>query len=78
MTAAKLAIEKENRVADLEKIRTLETRIDKEMETVQEGISRMEDEMENKFSRFNELRENFEQEKQRIVVIRALVAKYKT
>ena len=38
----------------------------------------MEDEMENKFSRFNELRENFEQEKQRIVVIRALVAKYKT
>ena len=34
MTAAKLAVEKENRMADLEKIRTLETRIDKEMETV--------------------------------------------
>jgi len=45
MTAAKLQVEVEARTADLDKIRSLESRIDKEMETVAEGINKMEDEM---------------------------------
>lgn len=45
MTAAKLQIEVEARTADLDKIKNLEVRIDKEMETVAEGINNMEDAM---------------------------------
>ena len=78
MTAAKLSVEKENREADLEKIKTLEGRIEKEMETVSEGISKMEDDINGKFARVGELRERFEIDKERLVQIRALVGKYKT
>jgi predicted RNase H-like nuclease (RuvC/YqgF family) len=55
MTAAKLQVEVEARTADLDKISNLEARIDKEMETVAEGINKMEDEMRNKFMRVDEL-----------------------
>ncbi len=55
MTAAKLQIEVEARTADLEKIRNLESRIDKEMDTVADGINKMEDEMENKFTKVEDL-----------------------
>ena len=78
MTAAKLSVEKENREADLEKIKTLESRIEKEMETVSEGIQRMEDDISGKFARVDELRERFEMDKERLVKIRGLVGKYKT
>ena len=77
MTAAKLQIEVEARTADLEKIRNLETRIDKEMETVADGMNKMEDEMQNKFTKVDELQQQFQQEKQRLQVIRELVGKYK-
>jgi hypothetical protein len=45
----------EARTADLDKIRNLETRIDKEMETVADGINKMEDDMQNKFAKVDEL-----------------------
>lgn len=77
MTAAKLQIEVEARTADLDKIRNLETRIDKEMETVAEGINKMEDEMQNKFTKVDDLQSGFEEEKQRLNLIKQLVAKYK-
>ncbi len=78
MTAAKLQIEVEARTADLDKIRNLETRIDKEMETVAEGINKMEDEMQNKFAKVDELTGQFETEKERLQLIRSLVDKYKS
>lgn len=78
MTAAKLQIEVEARTADLDKIRNLETRIDKEMETVADGINKMEDEMQNKFTRIDELTGQFEEEKKRLYLIKELVEKYKS
>lgn len=77
MTAAKLQIEVEARTADLDKISNLESRIDKEMETVAEGINKMEDEMQNKFMRVDDLAGQFEEEKVRLVLIRQMVEKYK-
>lgn len=44
-TAAKLSVEVEQRQNDLEKIKNLEGRIDKEMQQVTDGVSKMEDEM---------------------------------
>lgn len=78
MTAAKLAIEVEARTADLDKIKNLEVRIDKEMETVAEGINNMEDAMQNKFSKIDDLTADFESEKERLTLIRELVEKYKS
>lgn len=78
MTAAKLQIEVEARTADLDKIRNLEVRIEKEMETVAEGINNMEDSMHNKFAKIDELTADFEHEKQRLHLIKELVEKYKS
>lgn len=77
MTAAKLQIEVEARTADLDKIKNLEVRIDKEMETVAEGINNMEDAMQNKFAKVDDLQAEFEQEKRRLYLIKDLVEKYK-
>ena len=78
MTAAKLQIEVEARTADLDKIKNLEVRIDKEMETVQEGINNMEDAMNNKFTKIDDLTNDFESEKERLHLIKDLVEKYKS
>jgi len=78
MTAAKLQIEVEARTADLDKIKNLEVRIDKEMETVAEGINNMEDAMQNKFAKIDDLTAEFEHEKQRLHLIKELVEKYKS
>ncbi len=67
----------EARTADFDKIRNLETRIDKEMETVAEGINKMEDEMQNKFNKVGDLSGQFEEEKRRLQLIKSLVEKYK-
>jgi hypothetical protein len=45
MTTAKLHIEVEATTAKLDEIKNLEVRIDKEMDTVAEGINNMEDMM---------------------------------
>jgi intraflagellar transport protein 74 len=72
-TAAKLAVEVESRQADLEKIKSLEGRIDNEMSSVADGINKMEDDMANKFTKVDEVKEKFEEEKKRIVVIKKLI-----
>ena len=51
-TAAKLQVEVDARNMDLEKIKSLETRIEGEMITVGEGINKMEDDMANKFTNY--------------------------
>ena len=66
MTAAKLQVEVEARTSDLEKIRTLEERIEKEMQSVAEGINNMENDLANKFTKIDQLTAGFEEEKNRL------------
>ena len=76
-TAASLKVEVDARKGDLEKITNLEGRMDKEMEVYGENITRMEDEMANKFSRTDELQANHETEKLRLKSIRKQVSAYR-
>ena len=78
MTAAKLQVEVEARTSDLEKIRTLEDRIEKEMQSVAEGINNMENDLANKFTKIDQLTAGFEQEKDRLFLIKKLVSQYKS
>lgn len=55
-TYARLKVELEQRQNDLDKIKTLEGRIDKEMQQVTEKVAQMEDEMSNKFTRTDDLK----------------------
>jgi len=57
----------------LEKIKTLEGRIEKEMQQVTEKIAEMEDEMNNKFTRTDDLKEVFDREKVRLASIRTMI-----
>lgn len=76
-TAAKLSVEVEQRQNDLEKIKNLEGRIDKEMQQVTDGVSKMEDEMQNKFAKTDDLKVEFEREKVRMATIKQLMQQYK-
>ena len=58
----------------MEKIKTLEGRIDKEMQQVTEKITQMEDEMSNKFTKTDELKVEFDREKVRLAAIRAFLS----
>ena len=78
MTAAKLQVEVEARTSDLEKIRTLEDRIEKEMQSVAEGINHMENDLANKFTKIDQLTAGFEEEKDRLFLIKKLVSQYKS
>lgn len=78
MTAAKLQVEVEARTSDLEKIRTLEDRIEKEMQSVAEGINNMENDLANKFTKIDQLTAGFEEEKDRLFLIKKLVSQYKS
>ena len=78
MTAAKLQVEVEARTSDLEKIRTLEDRIEKEMQSVAEGINSMENDLANKFTKIDQLTAGFEEEKDRLFLIKKLVSQYKS
>ena len=62
----------------MEKITNLEGRMDKEMEVYAENIDRMTDEMQNKFTRVEELKANHEAEKARLRSIRNQVGSYRT
>jgi len=61
----------------LKKIKNLEGRIDKEMQQVTDGVAKMQDEMENKFTKTDELKSDFEREKARMVTIKKLMQQYK-
>ena len=76
-TAASLQVEVEARQQDLEKIKNLEGRIDKEMEQYSEQIDKMEDEMANKFTKTETLQIQFSAEKDRLLLIKRLVSKYR-
>lgn len=61
----------------MDKIKTLEGRIDKEMEQVGEKISTMEDEMNNKFTKTDDLKVEFDKQKARLTEIKPLLQQYK-
>jgi hypothetical protein len=61
----------------LEKIKTLEGRIEKEMQQVTEKINQMEDEMTNKFTKTDDLKVDFDREKVRLAAIRTFLQQYK-
>jgi len=76
-TAAKLQVEVDARNQDLEKIKSLSSKIENELNTVAQGINKMEDEMANKFKNAHMLTAGFEDEKKRITLIKSLVMTYK-
>jgi chromosome segregation ATPase len=76
-TAAQLQVEVESRTQDLEKIKNLEGRMDKEMELYADNVAKMEDEMANKFTKTDELRAKHEHEKRTLSQIKRLVGLYR-
>lgn len=77
-TYARLKVELEQRQNDLEKIKTLEGRIGKELQQVTEKLGQMQDEMDNKFTRTDDLKEDFDKEKIRLANIKKFLQQYKS
>lgn len=63
MTAARLTQQKEQIQNDLEKVKSLETRIHEEMKNAKQKCADMEDDMNNKFTKTDQLKSDFEREK---------------
>lgn len=76
-TYARLKVEVEQRQNDLDKIKTLEGRIEKEMQQVSEKITTMDDEMNNKFTKTDDLKVDFDKQKTRLASIKPLLSQYK-
>lgn len=76
-TAARLRVQKDQIQQDLEKVKNLEGRIHKEMEQAQEKIGSMEDDMSNKFTRTDDLKAQFDQEKIRLGQIKKFLNAYR-
>jgi predicted nucleic acid-binding Zn-ribbon protein len=56
-------MELETRQSDLEKIKNLEVKIEKENQAMNEKIEKMEDDMANKFPNVNKLKNSIESDK---------------
>lgn len=69
-TTARLKVQKEQISGDLEKVKNLEGRIKKEMEQAELKIEQMNDDINNKFSKYDQLKDQFENEKERMKAIK--------
>lgn len=76
-TAARLRVQKDQIQSDLEKVKNLEGRIHKEMEQAQEKIQSMEYEMEHKFTKTDQLKQQADFERNRLNNIKKLLQTYK-
>lgn len=76
-TAARLRVQKDQIHQDLEKVKNLEGRIHKEMEQAQDKISQMENDMSNKFTKTDDLKVQFDQEKVRLGQIKKFLNAYR-
>ena len=76
-TAAQLKVQKEYINKDLEKVKSLEFRISKEMQQAKDKIAQMSDDINNKFTKTDDLKRQFEDEKNRLQHIRAFLKTYK-
>jgi len=65
-TFARVKIELEQRNNDLDKINTLEGKIEKENKNMDEKLKNMQDEMENKFPKIDQIKGEYENEKKRL------------
>ena len=68
-TAARLRVQKEQAQLDLQKVKDLDASIKNQMESFTQKIAGMEDEMANKFTKTDDLKEQFEREKVRLAAI---------
>ncbi len=73
-TLARLRNELETRQHDLEKIKNLEVKIEKENTQMNDKLEKMEDEMQNKFPEVTKMRGNVEADKQDMQQMKKLLA----
>jgi len=76
-TAARLKIQKEQIQNDLEKVKSLETRIKDEIKNAMEKCDNMQSDMDHKFTKTDNLKSDFEGEKRRMFAIKKFIQVYK-
>lgn len=76
-TAARLRVQKEQAQIDLQKVKDLDASIKNQMESFSQKIANMEDEMANKFTKTDDLRDQFEREKVRLALIQRFLSAYR-
>jgi intraflagellar transport protein 74 len=76
-TAARLRVQKEQAQLDLQKVKDLDASIKNQMESFTQKIAGMEDEMANKFTKTDDLKEQFEREKVRLAAIQRFLGAYR-
>lgn len=76
-TFARVKIELEQRNNDLEKINTLEGKIERENKNMDDKLKNMQDEMENKFTKIESLKGDYENEKRRLIDLKKQLTKVK-
>jgi len=72
-TAARLKIQKEQIQNDLEKVKSLETRIKDEIKNAMEKCDNMQSDMDHKFTKTDTLKSNFDTEKRRMFQIKKFI-----
>lgn len=76
-TYARVKVELEQRQADLEKINTLEGKIERENKNMDEKLRNMQDEMENKFPKIDQIKAEYDNEKKRLSDLKQQLARVK-
>jgi len=73
-TIVRIRMELETRQSDLEKIKNLEVKIEKENQAMNEKLEKMEDEMNNKFPNVNKLKNSIESDKVDMQKMKAILS----
>ena len=76
-TAAQLSIEVETKKQDLAKYKHLGGTIKTQLEQYTASVEKMEDEIQNKFPKTNELNQEFQVEKEKLAAIKQMVNTFK-
>ena len=76
-TAARLRVQKEQIKADLDKVKSLEERIVNELKSAEQKINSMEDDMKNKFTKTDDLKRQFDEQKYRLSTIKNFLQSYR-
>jgi len=76
-TYARVKVELDQRQADLDKINTLEGKIERENKNMDEKLKTMQDEMENKFPKIDQIKGEYDQEKKRLTDLKHQLARVK-
>ena len=76
-TYARVKVELEQRQGDLDKINTLEGKIERENKNMDEKLKNMQDEMENKFPKIDQVKGEYDKEKKRLIDLKQQLGKIK-